>query len=164
MAQQFFRATSGAVALTTGVAKHIIGIDNSTATAAANANIRIAVWNYSISFNGATTTAVPVAIRVLRTDPNTGTWSNATNAVIMDDEGPVETLTVNTRNTSTVAPTGLVVLRSFQLPQYQGYYEPTPRTDGKPHFTLKGNSQLTFEITATFAGSLSCTIDLLCEA
>lgn len=153
MARMFGRCTTGIVATSTS-AKTIIQI-------VAPTNQRVAIWDYSISLDGSTSTNAPSKIRILR-QTTAGTFSNATNAPLQDDKGLTETFQTNYQTVATAEPTAGDVLRDIYIPAYNGYYEPPARVDGQPLFVIQGGGRLGFEATAA-TGTPNIKVDVLIE-
>lgn len=90
--------------------------------AVAPTNQRFKVLGYDISFDGATSTAVPVLL-VIQRQTTAGTFTNATNVPKLIEKELTETPQVNFQTVATVEPTNGDVLYSKEIPAYMGYYE-----------------------------------------
>lgn len=107
------RVTSGAVALLAATAKTVLRIKAPT-------NQRVKVTSLAVSLDGATSTAVPIAVRVLRqTTDGTGT---AATPVLVEPE-MTEAIQATAIKNASAEPTAGDVLKSGYVPAFGGVYE-----------------------------------------
>ena len=102
-----------AVALSAATAKTVVQL-------VAAANHRVKVLGWGVFFDGATSTATPVLVELLR-QTSAGTMT-ALTLVKTNDPG-AETLQTSAQHTATVEPTAGNVVSRLDVPAYGGMYQ-----------------------------------------
>jgi hypothetical protein len=140
------RANSGSVALVAATAKTVLQL-------VAPTNQRVAITFVGIYLDGATSTAVPVQVRILRQT----TAGTSTNAPPVDVEKELtETIQTTAGANFSAEPTAGDVLANFTVPAYQGMYESVPPPDQQ--LVIQGGGRLGFECTAPAGVNVRITV------
>lgn len=104
--------TEGAVALSSGVAKTILGVKSGATTA----NHGVDWLKYRVGFDGVTASAVPVLVELCTaTFATNAPGTNSTSVTIVTDYGRHASTGFSAAKTWTTEPTTLVALDSFLL-------------------------------------------------
>ncbi len=119
-------ANTAEVALTAATAKTVLQV-----VAAANQNSKIKEWG--VFFDGVSSTAEPVQVRLLR-QTTAGTMSSLTP---VQRKGPSVTLQTTAQHTATAEPTAGNVLAAREVHPQSGYQEKFSYGD-EPEFTNGG--------------------------
>ena len=118
----------------------------------APANQRLIIKRWSVSFDGVSSTAEPVWVRLLR-QTSAGTMSALT---IVKNVAYPETLLATAQHTSTVSPTSGDVLQRVEVhPQGGGYEMVYPAGQ---EVQMSGGTRLGIECTAAAAVNVTATI------
>lgn len=112
MAGMLFTASKSAVALAAATAKTVVQVVAAT-------NHGVVCWGLSVAFDGASNTAVPVLVQIVR-QTTAGTMSALTPTKKNDSDG--DTLDVTAQHTATVEPTTTDIL-------YETYVHPQTGLD-----------------------------------
>lgn len=129
------QASTAEIALTAATAKTVLQL-----VAAANHRIKILSW--AVFFDGTSTTAEPVQIRVLR-QTTAGTMSALTPT--KRDDSIADSLLTTAQHTATVEPTASDVLEAIEVHPQQGYQAYAPMG---AEIIVGGGDRLGIEATA----------------
>lgn len=143
MAGVKWAATTPEVALVAATAKTILQV-------VAPTNQRLLVNRYGIFFDGVSTTAEPVQVRILR---QTTAGTSSANTPVKRNNSDAETLQVTARDTFTVEPTNSDVYDVFEVHPQQGIDVILPLGQEIP---VKGGDRLGIECTAPAIVNVRC--------
>jgi hypothetical protein len=135
MSGVLFAATTAEIALTAATAKTVLQL-----VAASNHRVKVNGWG--VFFDGTSTTAEPVQVRVLR-QTTAGTMSANTPQKINSSDD--ETLQTTAQDNATAEPTAGAVLDVIECHPQQGYQVMFPLGQ---EFIMPGGTRLGIECTA----------------
>jgi hypothetical protein len=145
---RFIAQNTADVALSAATAKTVIQLNAAT-------NQRVKVQRVGIFFNGASTTAVPVLVRlIVATTPGTATALTLNKLLSVDTETIQTTATEN----SSAEPTKTTVLDEWLIHPQQGI--DLTLAMAQEHWVI-GGTRVALEVTAPAV--VSCRAKLLCE-